>query len=86
MESSSLPTAYRLPPAYFPFNNPASASSHTSEDARGPADGMVDRQTFDRLMLAHLDRAPDEVRFLSLSQSTSVKRISGRPNGQTYFS
>ena len=59
MDSSPLPTAYRLLPTHSPdpFNNSAPHPSHNAEDARCSADGMVDRQIFDRLMLDHLDRA-----------------------------
>ena len=58
MDPTPLPTAYRLLPAYSSFNIPAPPSSHIAEDSNVATDGtVVDRQTFDGLMLDHLSPA-----------------------------
>jgi RNA polymerase sigma-70 factor, ECF subfamily len=57
MDPTPLPTAYRLAPTCS-FNNPAPPPSHVAEDPSVATDGtVVDRQTFDRLMLDHLNPA-----------------------------
>ena len=52
------PTASCPLPTHFSFNIPAPPSSHIAEDSNVATDGtVVDRQTFDRLMLDHLSPA-----------------------------